>query len=483
MVISSADIKKELINSILDFSVNIDTYKQSGDYSINQISEMLGLAIEINNIINALDKDISRMNLAPGLVKPQAEAGEIRKIKRVLELFFKYKSDLNSISIDIGENLSNTNRYLQRGVDYIFDNLSRKDYRQTLPKVNNTVNPKPSKAVQTSTRRTVQPRKKSKSIGLIAPLMFLVLVVIIGMSIYNFFFNKTENVAALVREYRSDRKLSEGAKPTKVTKLRVYGTNAVLNILRDNENNFRNQYPDVNLEIEGGDSGEAINLLIDGKVGLAASSRIPSADERKKAIKLKNPIADHKIALDSVVVFVHKSNPVTVLSVDDLKKIYGQEVINWAEASKQNPSKAEVVRFSLSKQSGTFAFFKDRVMFSESVSSKIVHVYDPIQMLQMISANPNAIGFSSLSAFLETHGANVKIVKISSELNATGSKPLADDGSIDIDLIRRGEYPLTRYLYFVSAGQITDDAAKVIDFMRSEEAQAKLNAYGLVGVY
>lgn len=483
MVISSADIKKELINSILDFSVNIDTYKQSGDYSINQISEMLGLAIEINNIINALDKDISRMNLAPGLVKPQVEPIEIRKIKRALELFFKYKSDLNSISIDIGENLSNTNRYLQKGVDYIFDNLSRKDYKQALPKTN-TATVKPNKTPQQARKKVVQQvRKKSKSIGLIAPLMFVVLIGIIGMSVYNFFFNKTENVSALVREYRSDRKLSEGAKPTKVVKLRVYGTNAVLNILRDNENAFKNQHPDVNLEIEGGDSGEAINLLIDSKVGLAASSRIPSVEERKKALRFKNPIADHKIALDSVVVFVHKSNPLTVLSVDDLKRIYGQEIITWAEASKQNPSKAEVVRFSLSKQSGTFAFFKDRVMFSEPVSSKIVHVYDPIQMLQMISSNPNAIGFSSLSAFLETQGTNVKIIRVSSELNTIGSKPLADDGSIDIDLIRRGDYPLTRYLYFVSAGQITDDAAKVIDFMRSEQAQAKLNAYGLVGVY
>ncbi len=478
MALSSVDIKKHILNSILDFSLNIDSHKKSGLYSLTQISEMLALAIEINNLINALDKDSSRMNI----VKPEMDAIELRKLKRVLELFLKYNSDLNSISIDIGENLSSTNRYLQKGIDYIFDNLSRKDYKQAIshkvPTQTQTVKSNPSQ------RPAATPIKaKSKSLGLIAPLMFLIVLVVAGMSVYNFFFNRSATtVASLVREYRSDRKLSSVSRPSMSNDLKIYGTFSVLNILKNNKDLFEAKFPNIHIEIEGGDSGEAINQLIDGKIALAASSRIPSAEERKRAIKLNRPISDHKIALDSVVVFTNKSNPIEVLSIDDLKKIYKEEHIKWNELVGSSLA-GEITKFSLSKQSGTYAFFMDRVMFSEAVSSNVVHVYDPIQMIQLISNNPMAIGFASLSAVREAGPNKVKVIKIASVFNEQGTKPLTADGTIAVDVIQRGEYPLTRYLYLVTAGEISDEVAKVIDFMRSPEAQSKLADYGLVGIY
>ncbi len=439
---------------------------------------MLALAIEINNLINALDKDSSRMNIA----KPEMDAIELRKLKRVLELFLKYNSDLNSISIDIGENLSSTNRYLQKGIDYIFDNLSKKDYKQVItPKVSTqaqATRPNPSQRPATT-----QAKAKPKSLGLIAPLMFLIVLVVAGMSVYNFFFNRSATtVASLVREYRSDRKLSSVARPSLSNDLKIYGTFSVLNILKNEKDLFEAKFPSIHIEIEGGDSGEAINQLIDGRIALAASSRIPSAEERKRAIKLNRPISDHKIALDSVVVFVNKSNPIEVISVDDLKRIYKEEHIKWNELPGSGAG-TEITKFSLSKQSGTYAFFIDRVMFSEAISSNVVHVYDPIQMIQLISSNPTAIGFASLSAIKESGSDKVKVIKIASVFNEQGTKPITADGTIAADVIQRGEYPLTRYLYFVTAGEISDEVAKVIDFMRSPEAQSKLADYGLVGIY
>ncbi len=477
MALTSIDIKKEILHSILDFSLNIDTHKKSGAYSLTQISEMLALAIEINNLINALDKDSSRMNI----VKPELDALELRKIKRVLELFLKYNSDLNSISIDIGENLASTNRYLQRGIDYIFDNLPRKDYKQQI-RSNTKAQPqaKPSQRPVSNQQPTKQP---PKPLGVIAPLMFITVLVIAALMVYNFFFNKpATTVASLVREYRSDRKLSSVSRPSFSNKIRVYGTSSILNILKDNQDLFINKFPNINLEIEGGDSSDAINQLIDGKTSLAASSKIPSVEDRKKALALGRSMADHKIALDSVVVFTNRSNPIEVLSVDDLKKIYKQEHIKWNELT-GGTGEAEVAKFSLSKQSGTYAFFSDRVMFSESMSGNVIHVYDPIQMIQMIASNPNAIGFSSLSAVRKAGVDKVKIIKIASVFNEKGTKPLLADGSIDVDVIQRGEYPLTRYLYLVSAGEISDEDAKLIDFMRSPEIQTNLPDYGLVGIY
>ncbi len=482
MKISSQDLKKQIINVVLEFSLQLETHKRSGEYSLTEISEMLAMALEIGNLINSLDKS------DPNVQKPELNLEELRKMKRVLELVFKYKSDLNSVSIDIGENLASTNRYLQKGIDYIFQNLSRKDFRHT-PKT-------PTNKAKSTTTNTTQVRSnkptpavspKKKSLGLIAPLMFLGMLVLISMTIYNFFFNNSNgNLTSLVHEYRSDARLAQEAAPSTTQNLKVQGTFSLLASLKNNKDFFTSRFPKIKLNIESQDSSDAIRDLIAGNIDLAASSRIPTISERKQAIQAGRGLIEHKIALDSVVVFTHKSNPINKISIEDLKRIYQSDILTWKDLNPQNPSTTTISRFLLSKTSGTFAFFVDRVMLGDNVSSKIIHIYDPIQMIDLVSQNPNAIGISSLSAVLETDAVNktpgIKVLKISSTLNEIGSKPVTDDGLIDAAVIQHGEYPLTRYLYLISAGELMANAANFIDYARSQEIQNKLEQYGLVGI-
>jgi phosphate transport system substrate-binding protein len=476
MVINTLEIKKNIIHSILDFSVNIDSFKKSGLYSLNQISEMLSLAIEINNLINFLDKDGSKYS--PPLIKPNLPVVELTKMKRALELSLKYKSDINSIAIDIGENLSSTNRYLQKGIDYIFDNIKNRDFKMSIAP-NPAPQPSPIRQSTVSPRKSAQPKKQS--VGFMAPLMFFIALGVAGMVVYNSFFDRSATkTVSLVKEYRSDRKLSSIDRPDQSSELKIYGTKAILNVFEDLQTAFKSGNPKIPFSIEGGDSGIAIRDLIDGRISLAASSRIPTVIERKKAIQAGKPLSDHKIALDSVVVFVHTSNPISVLSVEDLKKIYSKSDLSWKDLQKENSSDQKIARFSLSKESGTYAFFMDRVMYSEPTSDGVIHIYTPDKMIDLVASNPYAIGVASLSALMNRK--DVKVLKISSVFNETGTKPLTDSGSMDSTLIQRGEYPLTRYLYLISAGELTDSQAKFIDFMRSPQAQAKLVDYGLVGV-
>lgn len=489
MVLSGSDIKKQIIHSVLDFSISIDVHKKTGEYSLVQISEMLSLAIEINNLINFLDKDPTKMQVNPGIKKPSLAAGELSKMKRALELTFKYNSDLNSVAIDIGENLSSTNRHIQKGVDYIFENLSRKDYKQNLTQSfrEQAINPNPTQAQarqRTNTARQQQQRaqtKKKSAVGPFSALLFMAILFCIAMFIYNVFFNQhATRVSSLVKEYRSDQNLSSIDRPDSTTELKVYGTKSLLNIFIDFQDTFEAKYPGLKYNIKSEDSGLAIRDLIDGKIALASSSKMPSIDDRKRAAKENRSLADHKIALDSVVFFTHKSNPIDTLSLDDLRKIYASDSINWNEVN-QEGSTEEISRFSLSRESGTHAFFKDRVMLGEDLSDKVVFTYVPDQMIDMVKSNPNAIGFCSVSAIMGRK--DIKIIKIASVLDKTGTKPIEDDGKINAELVKRGDYPLTRYLYLITAGELTDGQAKFIDFMRSPDAQSKLLDYGLVGIY
>ncbi len=476
MVTSTSDLKKEIIFAVLDFSVNVDKYRNTGQFSLTQISEMLAIAIEINNLINILDMDSSAN---PKIKKPNLPVQELKKIKRVLELHLKYNSDLNSIAIDIGDNLSTTNRYLQKGVEYILDNIALKSFVTKT----RSEKPKPKKSSQAPQKPKSAPvQKKSKpGLSIVSFLMFIVVLVFAGFMVYNMFFDRSATrVTSLVKEYRSDRKLSSVSRPELVGTIKVQGTKSVLNIYDLTKNNFIAANPKIDVSVEGGDSGIAIRDLVDGKISLAASSKIPSVDDRKKAARFGRPLADHRVALDSVAVFVHPSNPATMITMDQLKEIYKQDSINWNQANPLLKSKQKITRFSLSKESGTFAFFTDRVMYSEPVSQETIHIYTPSQMIDLVASNPNAIAYASLSSLM--HTKKVKILKIASIFNEKGSKPINNDGTLNANLVRRGEYPLTRYIYLISAGDLNSGQAKFIDFMRSPQAQSNLGQLGLVGV-
>ena len=492
MVFSSSEIKKKIISSVLEFSMNIDNHKRSGNFSQAQISEMLSLAIEVNNLINYLDKDPSKLQYVSKLSRPKLPLQDLAKMKRVLELTFKYDSDINSIAIDIGENLAVTNRYLSKGIDYILLNLSKKDFKTIAQGSAFDENKKQENLADTSFQQQQQQvkrpsvKKKKGGVSFFAFLMFMAVLAAISIFIYNSFFNRhATSVTSLVKEYRSDRKLSSVQRPTVSSGLTVEGTKSLLMIFDAHKQDFVNQNPRLEFDVHGEDSGIAIDNLIDGEISLAAVSRIPNLSERKAAVAKNKALADHRIALDSVVFFVHPTNPIETLTTEELKEIYGNDPITWNAVTVQSSSPAKISRFSLSKQSGTFNFFKDRVMFGEEVSESVIHLYKPNQLLEMVASNVNAIGFCSLSVFMNKDIANrskVKIIRIGSIFDDNGTKPVDNAGRLDSHTVRTGEYPLTRYLYLISAGELNNSQARFIDFMRSPQVQSELSNYGLVGI-
>ena len=491
MVLSSSEIKKSIISSVLEFSMDTNSHR-TGEFSQTQVSEMLSLAIEINNLINYLDKDPSKLQYVSKLSRPKLPLQDLSKMKRALELTFKYDSDINSIAIDIGENLAVTNRYLSKGIDYILLNLSKKDFRTIAQTSAFNDGKKQADIADTKFEQQQRPtkqtrvKKKKSGVGFFSFILFMTVLGAMSLFIYNSFFNRhATNVTSLVKEYRSDRKLSSVQRPEVSRDLLVEGTKSLLMIFDANEKDFANQNPRLSFDVKGEDSGIAIDNLIDGEISLAAVSRIPNLNERKAAAAKNIPLADHRIALDSVVFFVHPSNPVETLTTDELKEIYAKDLITWNALTVQSRSAEKISRFSLSKQSGTFNFFKDRVMFGEEVTENVIHLYKPDQLLEMVASNQNSIGFCSLSVFMNKNIANrnrVKIIRIGSIFDDNGTKPIDGTGKLDAQTVRTGEYPLTRYLYLISAGELNNSQAKFIDFMRSPALQTQLTNYGLVGI-
>lgn len=475
MVVSSVEIKKNIIRSVLDFS-------SSSDSGIPEF-EISNIRHKINELTSMLEQPQAMLSRSD-ISKPRADVSEYPKLKRIIDLTFLYGSDINAVAIDINERLPNTNRLLLAGVDYLIDNLKNSDFRGR-----NDIQGSPEEQITEQTEvltpvvdnsppvNNQQVQKKS-GLGLIPVLLFLLILFGGGFAIFKAVFDRDEKrVATLIQEYRSDRDLSSVSRKRVSDEVKIYGSSSLLSVVDMFKGVFESRYPSLSLKISQGDSEEAITKLINGEITLAAVSKMPTVQNRRKAQKQGRLITDHKVAMDAVAVFVHKSNPIDSLSVEDLKDIFSSDSLNW---KKYGWGDSDIDRFSKSPGSGTYGFFKERVLVTDDFSENIIRLYDSKQIVNMVENNPNAIGFASASDLI---GKDVKVIRISTIFDDKGVSPLSKDGVVDRNSILRGEYPLTRYLYLLSAGEISDEMAKLIDFFRDEENREYISKAGLISIY
>jgi|GEM_PF-3152109 len=478
---SSADLKNSTISAIFHFAKNLDAYREQG--VPNQVQkEMIALFIETNKLIGYLSLSQQDLNQIKNIVKPKVGYEEYKKLKRVLELHYKNNSDLNTVAMDIGENISHTNRLLQHGIDYILDNLKIKDFKNNKPS-KTIVTAVPGRAAPTQNRKQVA-KKKGGFFSLLFNLALLVALFYGGKYVYDNYLNKhAGNVQQLVKEYGSYTNLTKIAKPSSNYKLRIFGPTYMVQTIDELEPKLKNIMPKLILELEDGNSTNAIRKLIDGDIDIAATSRMPTVEERKIASQRGKPLADHKIAMDAVVVIVNSKNPIEGLSLDDLHKIFAG-FARWSDYGWAG-NYAKIDKYSGPPEGGTYGFFKERVMYSEDLGEDVISIVGPNaatgvgSMMRMIENNPNAITFIGAGDVMSFK--TVKVLKLSTVFDNKLASPIAGD-TLNTTVLRRGEYPLTRYVYLVTAGDITQPQAKLIDTMRGEDAAAVLDKHGLLGI-
>ncbi len=114
-------------------------------------------------------------------------------------------------------------------------------------------------------------------------------------------------------------------------KLQIKGSTTVLPVAQKAAEEFMKIYPDVNVTVSGGGSGNGIKALIDGTTDIADCSRFIKQKEVEMAVENGAYPVPFAIARDCIVPVVHPSNPLNDLSLEQLKKIYQGKTRNWSE--------------------------------------------------------------------------------------------------------------------------------------------------------
>jgi phosphate transport system substrate-binding protein len=217
---------------------------------------------------------------------------------------------------------------------------------------------------------------------------------------------------------------------------------------------YMSRHSESHIYVQGGGSSAGIEAAITGAANIGMSSRnLTDAEKKLYAVT---------IARDAIAIIVHPTSPIDNLPLHKIREVFSGKITNWKELGGPNHPIDIVTR---EEGSGTRESFQKFVMGKEDISLGALVQDSNGAVRQVISSDPNAIGYISLGLVNE----QVKALRISAvEPNLTN--------------VYNGRYTLVRPFLFVFSGEPAGEAKSFLEFVLSPSAQKLLLKEGLVPI-
>ena len=235
--------------------------------------------------------------------------------------------------------------------------------------------------------------------------------------------------------------------------IQMDGSTTVLPIAQKIVEAYMKEHPEVNISVSGGGSGNGIKALIDGTTNIANSSRFLKDEEVKLALEKGVYPVPFAVAYDCIVPVVHPENPLTDISMAQLKAIYMGEIKNWKAVG--GPDK-EIVVISRDTSSGTYEVWEEKVMKKERVYAGALLQASSGAVAQTVSKNKFAIGYLGI-------GYIDKSVKALTVNGIPGNEETA----------LNGKFPVSRALFMFTKGWPSGDILTFINYVLNPQKGQK----------
>jgi phosphate transport system substrate-binding protein len=270
---------------------------------------------------------------------------------------------------------------------------------------------------------------------------------------------------------------SHGAKKGQPGKhaIQNIGSDTMVNLAQAWAEQYATVVPSVSIEVSGGGTGVGVAALINGTVEIANCSRrlTPAEFEKAKKATGKEP-REHLVGYDGLAVFVHKSNPIEEISIEDLAAIYreGPTITKWSQLSVTLPKGAtdEIVRVSRQNNSGTFQYFRETIVGKkDDLGLGSLDMNGSKEVVELIAQTISAIGYSGLGYATR----EVKVLKISKKRGLPSVFP-------SIATVHDKTYPISRPLYMYTPGEPSPVARQYLEWILGAEGQSIVRETGYI---
>jgi phosphate transport system substrate-binding protein len=224
------------------------------------------------------------------------------------------------------------------------------------------------------------------------------------------------------------------------------GSDTLANLMTLWAEDFKRNYPNVNIQIQAAGSSTAPPALTEGTSNLGPMSR-KMKDKELGAFEAKfgyKPTAI-PVAIDALAVYVHKDNPLEGLTIAQVDAIFSStrkcgnaaDLTSWGDVGLEGAwSKRDIQLFGRNSVSGTYGYFKSKALCKGDFKNSVNEQPGSASVVQSVSTSINGIGYSGIGY----KTSSVRALPLSKK---AGQPFVAATGENSIT----GEYPLARYLY------------------------------------
>ncbi len=223
------------------------------------------------------------------------------------------------------------------------------------------------------------------------------------------------------------------------------GSDTLANMMTLWAEEFKREYPNVNIQIQAAGSSTAPPALTEGTSNFGPMSR-KMKDKELEAFESKfgykpTPIP---VAIDALAVFVNKDNPIKGLTIKQVDAIFsttrkcgGDKALKtWGDVGLTGSwANKKIELYGRNSVSGTYGYFKKKALCKGDFANSVKEQPGSASVVQSVSASLNGLGYSGIGY----QTSSVRAVAL--------SKKGGDFVEATSDNAVNSSYPLARFLY------------------------------------
>jgi phosphate transport system substrate-binding protein len=240
------------------------------------------------------------------------------------------------------------------------------------------------------------------------------------------------------------------------------------------ESKLKELYPGLVIHVQGIGSETGPPALLEGKAQIAAMSRQMTREEIETFAKRHGyEPTEVPVAADALAVFVHRDNPISGLTLQELDGMFCRErrrgmaeaITSWAQLGLNGEwSQASILLLGRNPASGTATFFREHVCNNGEFKQTMKTEAGSASVVVGITKDRHAVGFSGIGYRTST----VKPVPLSTGKGSPSIEPTFENAI-------NGSYPLRRHLYLYinkpPKSAVSPAVTEFVKFAMSQEGQ------------
>ena len=223
------------------------------------------------------------------------------------------------------------------------------------------------------------------------------------------------------------------------------GSDTLANLMTLWAEEFKRNYPNVNIQIQAAGSSTAPPALTEGTSNIGPMSR-KMKDKELQSFEKKHGYKPTAIpvAIDALAVYVHKDNPIKGMTMKQVDAIFSSthkcgakaDITRWGDLGMKGVwASRNVQLYGRNSVSGTYGYFKKKALCKGDYKTTVNEQPGSASVVQSVSSSINGIGYSGIG--YKTSGVRAVPLKKKGNKYIEASPENA----------AKNTYPLSRFLY------------------------------------